>query len=93
MQDIISEVLSLSEVAVLFSSNLCTLPFLRLVVESDLLLYTGINMEHADLLLCPMFTQRQINDQKIEQNNGCCFGWQQLLTNFIKNFKFRMKKK
>ena len=33
----------------------------------------------------PTFTQRPMNDRKIEQRIGRCFGWQQLLINSIEN--------
>ena len=69
-----------SEVAALFNSNLSRRPFLRQVVDSDLLLCTGFDSEHAGLFLCHIFTQRPMNDRKIEQRDGRCFGWQQLLT-------------
>ena len=59
--------LQLSEVAVLFDSNLSRLPFLGQVVD---MLCTGFNLEHADLFLCHIFTQRQMNHLEIELNNG-----------------------
>ena len=70
-----------SEVAVLFDSNLSRRPFLGQVVDLDLLLCTGFDLEHAVLFLCHIFTQRRMNDRKIEQSDGCCFGLQQLLAN------------
>ena len=63
-----------SEVAVLFYLNLSRRPFLGQVVDLDLLLCTGFNLEHAVLFLCHLFTQRPINNQKIEQSDGRCFG-------------------
>ena len=46
-----------SEVTVLFNSNLSRCPFLRQLVDLDLLICTGFNLEHAVLLLCHIFTQ------------------------------------
>ena len=74
------------EVALLFDLNLSRCPFLKQVIYQDLLLCTGFNKEHAVLFLCHMFTQRPMNDGKIEWSNGGCFGWQQLLANSIKIF-------
>ena len=68
-----------SEVAVLFHLNLSRLPFLRQVVDLDLPLCTGFDLEHAVLFLCHIFTQRSMNDRKIERSDGRCLGWQQLL--------------
>ena len=81
-----------SEVAVLFDSNLSRLPFLGQVVDLDLLLCTGFDSEHAVLFLCHIFTQRPMNDRKIERSDGSCLGWQQLLANSIE-ISFHMKKK
>ena len=67
-----------SEVAVLFDSNLSRRPFLRQVVDLDLLLCAGFDSEHEVLFLCHIFTQRPINDRKIEQSYGRCFGRQQI---------------
>ena len=75
-----------SEVAVLFDSNLSRRPFLGQVVDLDLLLCTGFDSEHAVLFLCHIFTQRPMNDSKIERDDGRCFGRQQLLANSIENF-------
>ena len=70
-----------SEVAALFDWNLSSLrrPFLGQVVDSDLPLCTGFDLEHAVLFLCHIFTQRPMNDRKIERSDGRCLGWQQLL--------------
>ena len=46
-----------SEVSVLFDWNLSRLPFLRQVVNLDLLLCAGFNSEHADLFLCLFFSE------------------------------------
>ena len=70
-----------SQAAVLFNSNLSRCPFLGQVVDLNVLLCTGFNSEHADLLLCPIFTQRSMNDRQIEQSNGQNFDQQQVLTN------------
>ena len=43
------------EVAVLFDWNLSRCPFLQ-VVNLELLLCTGLDLDHEDLLLCPIFT-------------------------------------
>ena len=55
-------------------------PFLWQVVDLDLLLCTGFNLEHAALFRCHchIFTQRPMNDCKIEQRYGWGFGQQQL---------------
>ena len=67
-----------SEVAVLFDSNLSRRPFLGQVVDLDLLLCTGFDSEHVVLFLCHIFTQRPMNDRKIERSDGRGFGRQQL---------------
>ena len=80
--DIISKLCAQpSEVAALFDWNLSSLrrPFLGQVVDSDLPLCTGFDLEHAVLFLCHIFTQRSMNDRKIERSDGRCLGWQQLL--------------
>ena len=65
-----------SDVAVLFNSNLSRRSVLGQVVNLDLLLlWTGVDLEHVDLFLCPKFTQRTTNDRKIEQRDGRCSGW------------------
>ena len=71
------------QVAVLFNSNLSRRPFFRQVVDSDLLLCTVFDLEHAVLFLCNVFTQRPTNDRRFERSNRRCFGRQQLLANFI----------
>ena len=81
-----------SEVAALFDSNLSRRPFLGQVVDSDLLLCTGFDSEHAVLFLCHIFTQRPMNDRKIERSDGRGFGRQQLLANSIENFISHEKK-
>ena len=81
-----------SEVAVLFDSNLSRRPFLGQVVDSDLLLCTGFDSEHAVLFLCHIFTQRPMNDRKIERSDGRGFGRQQLLANSIEIFISHEKK-
>ena len=81
-----------SEVAVLFDSNLSRLPFLGQVVDLDLLLCTGFDSEHAVLFLCHIFTQRPMNDRKIERSDGRGFGRQQLLANSIEIFISHEKK-
>ena len=81
-----------SEVAALFDSNLSRRPFLGQVVDSDLLLCTGFDSEHAVLFLCHIFTQRPMTDRKIERSDGRCFGRQQLLANSIENFISHEKK-
>ena len=60
-----------SEMAVLFTWNLSRHPFLRQVVDIDLLLGTGLNFEHVDLFLCSYFTQRPTKDLTIERHNEC----------------------
>ena len=80
-----------SEVAVLFCSNLSRLPFLGQFVDSDLLLCTGSDLEHAFFFLCHIFTQRPMNDSKIKRSNGRCFGRQQLLAHSME-ISFPMNK-
>ena len=70
-----------SEDAVLSNSNLSGRPVLGQVVKLDLILCTGLDLEHADLdlllcigidlehavlILCHIFSQRPMNDHKIE---------------------------
>ena len=90
MPDIVSKLLLSAVppcgVAVLFTLNLSRRPFLRQVVDLDLLLCTGFDSEHVALFLSHIFTQRPMTDRKMERNNGCCFVQQQLLANSIKNF-------
>ena len=81
-----------SEVAALFDLNLSRGPFLRQVVDSDLLLCTRLDSEHAFLFLCHIFSQRQMNDRKIERSYGRGFGRQQLLANSIEIFISHEKK-
>ena len=81
-----------SEVSVLLDSNLSRCPFLRQVVDTDLLLCSGFNLEHAVLFLCHIFAQRRMNDRKIEQSNWHCLGLQQLLA-YSMEISFHMKKK
>ena len=81
----------LSEVAVLFKSNLSRRPFLRQVVDLDLLLWTGFYLEHAVLFLCHFLTQRPMTDRKVERIDGRGFGRQQVTTTsrkFHRNFHF-----
>ena len=82
-----------SEVAALFDSNLSRRPFLGQVVDTDLLLCTGFDSEHAVLFLCHVFPQRPMTDRKIERSDGRCFGPQQLLANSIEIFISHEKKK
>ena len=88
--DIVSKLLlPPSEVAVLsvlFNLKLSRRSFLRQVVNLFLLLCTGLDSEHAVLFQCHIFTQRPMNDRKIERRDGRCFGQQQLLTNSIEIF-------
>ena len=74
-----------SEVAMLFFWSLSRLPFLRQVIDLDLLLFTAFNLEHVDLFLCPTFTQRPMNDKKIELNKEHIVGQYQFFANFIEN--------
>ena len=62
------------------------MPFPGQVVDLDLLLCTGFDSEHAVLFLCHIFTQRPMTDSKIERSDGCSFGQQQFLANFIEIF-------
>ena len=81
-----------SEVAALFYLNLSRCPFLGQVVDSDLLLCTGLDLEHAVLFLYHIFTQRPMNDRKIERSDGRCLGRQQLVANSIE-ISLHMKEK
>ena len=74
-----------SEVAVLFKSNLSTLPFLRQIVYLDLVFCTGFYNFYSEHAVLFLFHQRPMSDQKIERSNECCFGRQQLLAYSIKN--------
>ena len=65
-----------SEVAALFDWNLSRRPFLRQVVDTALLLCTGFYSEQTALFLCHIFTQRPMNDRKIERSDGRGFGRQ-----------------
>ena len=49
-------------------------------------------MVHADLFLCPIFTQRPMNDQEFEQSNEHSFCLKKDLSNFIENFISHEKK-
>ena len=75
-----------SEVAVLFNSNLSRCPFLRKLVDLDLLICTGFNLEHAVLLLCHIFTQGPRTIRKFKLGNWSFFGLQQLLAYSIEIF-------
>ena len=72
--------------------NLGRRPDPEQVIDLDLLICTGLNPEHVFLFLCHIFTQRPMNNRKIERSSGVCFGWQKLLANSPK-FSFHMKKK
>ena len=54
--------------AVLLDWNLSKCPFLRQIVNLDLLLCAGFDSEHADLFLFPIFFQRLMNDGKIKRS-------------------------
>ena len=59
------------------------------VVDSDLLLCTGFDLEHAVLFLCHMFTHRPMNERKIEKRK-----WRRSATTsrqFHWNFHFTWK--
>ena len=81
-----------SEVTALFNSNLSRHPFLGQVVDTDMLLCTGFDSEHAVLMICHIFAQRRMNDRKIQRSDGRCLGRQQLLAD-SKEISFQMKKK
>ena len=61
------------------------------VVDLDLLLCTGFDSEHAALFLCPILSQRLMNDQKVARSDERCFYRQQLLTVSIDNFILKTK--
>ena len=78
MPDIVSRFLRCSmvqpsEVAVLFDLNLNRRPFLEYVVFLDLLLCTGFNFVHTLCSYALFFTQRSMNDPKIEQSDESRF--------------------
>ena len=79
-----------SEVAVLFYLNLS--PFLGQVVDLDLLLCTWFNLEHVILFLCHIFTQRPMNDHKVERSDSRCFGRQKRLA-YSMEISFPLKTK
>ena len=58
----------------LFYLNLSRCPFLRQVVDLDLLLCIGFDSEHAALFLYPIFILRPMNNGKTEESNGCGLG-------------------
>ena len=65
-----------SEVAVLFYWILRKLPFLGQVIDLDILLCKGLELEHVDLFLSLIFTQRPI--YKIKRLNLlriCSLSW------------------
>ena len=51
--------------------KLLTMITVKLVIILDLLC-TGFYLEHPNLLPSSIFTQRPINDQKIEASSQCC---------------------
>ena len=51
--------------------KLLTMITVKLVIILDLLC-TGFYLEHPNLLPCSIFTQRPVNDQKIETSSQCC---------------------
>ena len=79
-----------SEVAVLFDLSLKRLPFLRQVFNLDLLLCTGLDLEHADFFLC--HTQRPMNNGNIGQTVSSALVGNNILAIPFK-ISFHMKKK
>ena len=82
-----------SEVAVLFDSNLSRRPFLRQVVDLDLLHWTGLDPEHAVLFQCHICTQR---DQWLIERLSEAMGAALIGNSFSpipSKFSFHMKKK
>ena len=78
----------------LFNLNLSRRSFLGQVIDTDLLLCTGFDLEHEVLFLCHVFAQRQMNDRKIERSYGRCLVRQQLLAAWDSmEISFHMKKK
>ena len=81
------------EVTVLFNWNLSTLPFLGQIVNLDLLVCTGFDLEYADLFLCLcFFIQRPMYNWRIDKSYECCFGRYQVSAKPFKNF-LHIKKK
>ena len=75
------------EVTVLFNWNLSTLPFLGQIVNLDLLVCTGFDLEYADLFLCLcFFIQRPMYNWRIDKSYECCFGRYQVSAKPFKNF-------
>ena len=81
-----------TEVAVPINSNLSRCLLLRQVVNLDLLLWTELDSEHAVLFLCHIFTQRLLNDQKIERRDEYCF-WLETADSLPQKISFHMNKK
>ena len=65
--------------------------FLGQVLGLDLLLCTRIDSEHVFLFLCPIFTQRPTNDQKIERSDERALVGNKFLQNSSK-ISFHKKK-
>ena len=53
------------------------------IVNLDLLRCTGSDSKHADLFLSLIFTQKPMNDRKIERSDKHGFAMQQVLLNFV----------
>ena len=81
-----------SEVVVLFDRNLRRRPFFRQVVDLNLLLCKGFDTVLADFYWCLIFTERPINDCKIELRNERGSDLLKVLAKFIENSLSRAKK-
>ena len=68
-----------SEVAALFDSNLSRRPFLGQVVDTDLLLCTGFDSEHAVLFLCHSFSR----DERMIERFSEAMGAASVCNNFL----------
>ena len=62
---------------------------LLLTANTDLLLSTGFDWEHAVLFLCHIVIQRPMNDRKIVRSDGRGFGRQQLPADSMEKFHFQ----
>ena len=71
-QDIVSKLL-LAAICSDCKFNWNLMSFLWQVVDLEPLLCTGLNNEPEDLFLCLIFTQKPMNNQKIELFDGCSF--------------------
>ena len=74
--------------------NLNRFPFLGQLtgINLDLLLCTWLDLKNEDLFLCLIFTQRPMNDWKIEQSDGYSIGQWHVLAKSIEILISHVKK-